>query len=327
MDFKILNDEFNTFLENNDLGESDIAIHCDTMEKAEILISLFYTQGREWGPTAPLYIEKENRFATRWSNNKEETCYRINETNDKTVVRGNKAFYERKGVLIVEFTDIFASVKDSLSEKPNNTDNSDTAEVTQKKKKKSLFGFGKKEEPVERVEPEVSNQEQTFTDTETVSNTAPIPSSETSFVEQERSEPEDISFENQEAENPACEDNAVTNEYRAEDYVEPVELFSGNEDEELIDSEPDEIISREVEQYVQKEPIENTRLKIGIDLPINKPFIVKNIPQLSGKIFKLDENLIRYERILDDLWVQCDKEWELAYIITHSESIMVVGSA
>ena len=322
MDFKILNDEFNTFLENNDLGESDIAIHCDTMEKAEILISLFYTQGREWGPTAPLYIEKENRFATRWSNNKEETCYRINETNDKTVVRGNKAFYERKGVLIVEFTDIFVSVKDSLSEMPNNTDNSDTAEVPQKKKKKSLFGFGKKEEPVERVEPEVSNQEQTFIENEDVNDTAPISSSE--FVEQEKSETEDTSFENQEAENPAYEDNTVTNEYSAENYVEPV--FE-NENEELIDSEPDETISQETEQYVQKEPIEDTRSRIGIDLPINKPFIVKNIPQLSGKIFKLDENLIRYERILDDLWVQCDKEWELAYIITHSESVMVVGSA
>lgn len=323
MDFKILNDEFNTFLENNDLGESDIAIHCDSMEKAEILISLFYTQGREWGPTAPLYIEKENRFATRWSNNKEETCYRINETNDKMVVRGNKAFYERKGVLIVEFTDIFASVKDSLSEMPNYTDNSDT-EVTQKKKKKGLFGFGKKEEPVERVEPEASNQEQTFIDTETVNDTAPISSSDTSFVEQEKPEPEDISFENQEAENPAYEDNTVTNEYSAENFVEP---FSGNEDEELIDSEPDEIISQEAEQYVQKEPIEDTHSRIGIDLPINKPFIVKSIPQLSGKIFKLDENLIRYERILDDLWVQCDKEWELAYIITHPESVMVVGSA
>ena len=95
----------------------------------------------------------------------------------------------------------------------------------------------------------------------------------------------------------------------------------------MIDSEPDEIISQEAEQYVQKEPIEDTHSRIGIDLPINKPFIVKNIPQLSGKIFKLDENLIRYERILDDLWVQCDKEWELAYIITHPESVMVVGSA
>ena len=141
MKTEVLKGEYYSYLNINGYYEPDIAIHCDTNEKAEILMALYFVLGKKWGVN-PIFIEKENRFVTRWKRNKTDTCYRINEEDDSCLVNGSKAYYEKKNnVVVVEFNDIFKSVINELTEKPE-----DYYQTDNKKKKKSLFG-GKKKEP------------------------------------------------------------------------------------------------------------------------------------------------------------------------------------
>lgn len=143
LNYEILKVDFNEYLTDNNLRETDIAIHCDTQEKAEILINVFNLMGKAWSANAPLLLVNENnRAVTRWNKEKSETCYRIKETEPQFVAKGNINFYQnRNDVMIVEFTDLFSSIVDELTE---------TAEIPQETEKtKKKFGlFSSKKEAV-----------------------------------------------------------------------------------------------------------------------------------------------------------------------------------
>ena len=144
MNYEILKADFNEYLTDNNLRETDIAIHCDTQEKAEILINVFNLMRKAWSANAPLLLVNENnRPVTRWNKEKSATCYRVKETEPQFIAKGNINFYQnRNDVIIVEFTDLFPSIVNELTE---------TAEIpqeTEKTKKKFGLFSSKKEEVV-----------------------------------------------------------------------------------------------------------------------------------------------------------------------------------
>lgn len=125
-------DSYFNYLEKNRLVEPDIAIHCDTREKAEYLIAMYAASGKAWSSTSPL-ITNENEYVTRWGKDKEATCYRVNESDYKYLFKSIANVYEKKGVIVLEFQDLFPFV--SLTEQPIVED-----EPNKKKNKSKLFG-------------------------------------------------------------------------------------------------------------------------------------------------------------------------------------------
>lgn len=144
MNYEILKVDFNEYLTDNNLLETDIAIHCDTQEKAEILINVFNLMGKAWSANAPLLLVNENnRPVTRWNKEKSATCYRVKETEPQFIAKGNMNFYQnRNDVMIVEFTDLFPSIVNEL------TETAETIQETEKPKKKFGLFSSKKEEVV-----------------------------------------------------------------------------------------------------------------------------------------------------------------------------------
>ncbi len=138
MKIEVLKGEYYKYLTLNGYYEPDIAILCDTQEKAEILMAMYYVLGKKWGVN-PIFLENENRFVTRWKKNKTDTCYRISTEDDSCLVNASKAYYEKKNnVVVVNFNEIFKSVVNELTENPEDYYETNT-------KKKSLFGNKKKE--------------------------------------------------------------------------------------------------------------------------------------------------------------------------------------
>lgn len=125
-------DSYFNYLEKNRLIEPDIAIHCDTREKAEYLIAMYAASGKAWSSTSPL-ITNENEYVTRWGKDKEATCYRVNESDYKYLFKSIANVYEKKGVIVIEFQDLFPFI--SLTEQPIIED-----ESNKKKNKSKLFG-------------------------------------------------------------------------------------------------------------------------------------------------------------------------------------------
>lgn len=125
-------DSYFNYLEKNRLIEPDIAIHCDTREKAEYLIAMYAASGKAWSSTSPL-ITNENEYVTRWGKDKEATCYRVNESDYKYLFKSIANVYEKKGVIVIEFQDLFPFI--SLTEQPIVED-----ESNKKKNKSKLFG-------------------------------------------------------------------------------------------------------------------------------------------------------------------------------------------
>lgn len=74
-------------------GEN-IAVHCDTEEKAKAFLSLAKSFGYVWGSGDDL---KKYHF---WYINVEDTCYSFNENG---VMTDNKSYYIRKSYTIVPF--------------------------------------------------------------------------------------------------------------------------------------------------------------------------------------------------------------------------------
>lgn len=156
MKIEILKGEYYKYLNLNGYYEPDIAIHCDTQEKAEILMTMYYVIGKKWGVN-PIFLEKENRLVTRWNKNKTDTCYRISAEDDSCLVNGSKAYYEKKNnVVVVNFNEIFKSVVNELKENPEDYYETNT-------KKRSLFGNKKKEiiqsKSNSSVESDISNNQ------------------------------------------------------------------------------------------------------------------------------------------------------------------------
>lgn len=219
MKTEVLKGEYYSYLNINCYYEPDIAIHCDTNEKAKILMALYFVLGKKWGVN-PIFLEKENRFVTRWKKNKTDTCYRINEEDDSCLVNGSKTYYEKKNnVVVVEFNDIFKSVINELTEKPE-----DYYETDNKKKKKSLFGSKKKEpKPVKinsSVEEKIINE---------------VLPDNNSYVESDTS--------NNQIKNTIPNEEIISDVSTQQDIPEEVESNEINRDDSNLDNKEDEPVA------------------------------------------------------------------------------------
>lgn len=353
MKIEVLKSEYYNYFNLNGYYEPDIAIHCDTQEKAEILMAMYYVLGKKWGVN-PIFIEKENRFVTRWKKNKTDTCYRISPEDDSCLVNGSKAYYENKdNVVVVNFNEIFKSVVNELTENPEDYYETNT-------KKKSLFGNKKKEiipsksnsSVEEKIINEVlpDNNSSVETDNSNIefaetSSTGEIISDSDVPVRKDTSESVDLDnvntnafdFDNNES-GPEKDTNVSTSD-NAENTNEN-DIFASGDKQIKNEDENDDIsndkknsdfinkFNKLVEQYEEKDKSDsevsnkhnvlNSDVSSGFHeldyIPIMKPFIVKN-DIFEGRIFRFNENYLREEFKAKNFWIQCNCEWELSLIL------------
>lgn len=353
MKIEVLKSEYYNYLNLNGYYEPDIAIHCDTQEKAEILMAMYYVLGKKWGVN-PIFLEKENRFVTRWKKNRTDTCYRISTEDDSCLVNGSKAYYENKNnVVVVNFNEIFKSVVNELTENPEDYYETNT-------KKKSLFGNKKKEiipsKSKSSVEEKIINEvlpdnnssvetDDSNIEFEETSSTRKIISDSDVPVWKDTSESVDLDnvntnafdFDNNKS-GPEKDTNVSTSD-NAENTNEN-DIFASGDKQIKNEDENDDISNNKknndfinkfnklVEQYEEKDKsdsevsnknnILNSDVSSGFHeldyIPIMKPFIVKN-DIFEGRIFRFNENYLREEFKAKNFWIQCNCEWELSLIL------------
>lgn len=80
-------------------GDKKLAIHCDTEEKANVLLKYFDKMGKKWC-NGVSYLRRNN-----WETHEEETCY----SNDRRF--GRKEFYQGMNYKIYEFEDVILADK------------------------------------------------------------------------------------------------------------------------------------------------------------------------------------------------------------------------
>lgn len=346
--FDYLVNEFVSYLQNNQYNQTDIAIHCDNEEKAFVLLNVFLKLGKAWSATAPIFSTDENRIITRWRKEGPNTCYRLNEKDPQFVARSNIRFYQnRDNVEVVEFTDVFLSLKEYFPEVPADEDIKDD-----KKGKFSLFSSKKKKaDTVVPVEKEISQNETVTVPVQSATELPQTPDYHASNNGQQNTgvvfyntneqptEHEQVNGEKAVNE-PEIQENEM-DEVRPNTLTAPAETSSEsvasdesdrsnnttNNAETLIDKVITDVTENGKDATDEELLSLVAKKKYFNALPrINIPFTVKDNAFMTPeaaiyRIFKFNELGIRYEYKATDFWVQCDKEWELIFILLHPEKI------
>lgn len=88
------------------------AIHCDTNEKAEDLISMLYLMGFHWenDKLTAKHFAENGSVTTKWSTKGKQTCYSI--TSNKLILHSSISFCNNQGKIVVEYDDLFDEADD-----------------------------------------------------------------------------------------------------------------------------------------------------------------------------------------------------------------------
>lgn len=88
------------------------AIHCDTKEKAEDLVGMFYALDYRWenDDLAQKHFKEDGTITTKWEEKGKNTCYSITPT--KIILFGSKSFYEVQEKHIVTYEEMFGEAED-----------------------------------------------------------------------------------------------------------------------------------------------------------------------------------------------------------------------
>jgi len=90
------------------LNKKNIAIHCDSEEKAKELLGVLDLKGFTWFYTWSIKEEDKLKYKNHWSLYKTETCYSFDD--DMTLSYGNMGYFSRmqnEGIYqIIEFNDL-----------------------------------------------------------------------------------------------------------------------------------------------------------------------------------------------------------------------------
>lgn len=276
-------DSYFNYLESNRLIEPDIAIHCDTREKAEYLISMYAASGKAWSSTSPLIVNN-NEYVTRWGKDKEATCYRVNESDYNFLFKSISSVYEKKGVIVLDFQELFPYIE--LTEQPV------VEEETNKKKNKSKL-FGKKKSFNNEDTSTDANDKSEINDTH-IKNLS-VPTNESNYAIDD--ENDSIRFNNEKINKnsiaqKADDENEIIN-------VRKNEISKPDIKEQVIESSSKHNTSEEPKQDIsaqpeKEKPSSNVKNKgdtvknefNSISLPIMKNFKINDVT------YRLNDSLI-----------------------------------
>lgn len=302
LNYKNLINEFEIFLAENNFDITDIAVNCNTNEKAEIFICILNIIGVSWNIDRPLLVD--TKPVTKWGKNEEETCYRVKENN--FVVNARKEYYENNNIPVIAFENIFKSIIDELTE---------ISELPEQnnKKKKGFFPYAKKKKAITEDKPKEVTNEQSPPDCD--------------YYEQSDNDLFD----------EASEPNKTNNIGNTTDTVDKNEEFNETDktyaiDENNVTIKTVEITETQAEnssdefKAVETSFVENRKTeKEKIFFPINNPFTVNS---LDNRTFRITEQYLRQENI-NGYWIPCNNEWELSYIfylyITKNSELQFLG--
>lgn len=252
------------------------AIHCKSKDEAELLLRGLHILGRRWSETQPI-VDEEGKATLKYAKHGTKTSYRFFLLNND-IYQGQKTFYEKNGLNVIEFEDFFKTYVKSSEE-------TEHAEAVQ---------------PVNEVK----------------ENQTPAVNDETKSVQ--------ILTEEKEEKSKTL--LGVLNENEDENITEPKNVAEDNKNtaNQIANAKYDETLPVR-EKTANKPKICNIlQLKVNDIFTIECSNIMLFYPNV---IYRFNEQGHR-EMLVDsknNVWIPCNEEPELIYLIEHPEVIKKIN--
>lgn len=95
-----------------DIMKDNVAVHCDTEKKAEVLLKELANQYVRW-LTNGMLCNSLFIYDSNWETFGSETCYALQEGSEDLPMFGNRESFKRKGYKIIKFEELLEETKNA----------------------------------------------------------------------------------------------------------------------------------------------------------------------------------------------------------------------